>query len=159
MNKLSIKGKTVGRKTNKRTRAGSPVYTATSDIVTRRKNLPLLDEAVSPVNVSEISSDRTEVRIAQLPIEEDTLYTEQFKGLSADGAVLRYDGLSLKFPDEEGGGEKKNFDVLTEEEDIITKDLINTIETRYKQLGGNPITLKLREYTPSKNGQSNQYED
>ena len=42
---------------------------------------------------------------------------------------------------------------------IITKDLINTIETRYKQLGGNPITLKLREYTPSKNGQSNQYED
>jgi len=74
--------------------------------------------------IDEISSDRTEVRIAQLPIEEDTLYTEQFKGLSADGAVLRYDGLSLKFPDEEGGGEKKNFDVLTEEENIITKDLI-----------------------------------
>jgi hypothetical protein len=55
MNKLSIKGKTVGRKTKERTRAGRPVYTATSDIVTRRKNLPLLDEAVSPVNVSEIS--------------------------------------------------------------------------------------------------------
>ena len=55
MHKLSIKGKSVGRKTNERTRAGRPVYTAPSDIVTRRENLPLEDEAVSPVKVSEIS--------------------------------------------------------------------------------------------------------
>ena len=86
--------------------------------------------------IDEISSDRTEVRIAQLPIEEDTLYTEQFKGLSADGAVLRYDGLSLKFPDEEGGGEKKNFDVSAAKKDlwVSEKDLVS-IESKGHIIG------------------------
>ena len=36
---------------------------------------------------------------------------------------------------------------------IITNDLIDTIERRYRQLGGNPVMLKLRNYTPSRNGQ------
>jgi len=34
----------------------------------------------------------------------------------------------------------------------ITDDLIDTIERRYKQLGGNPVMLKLRDYSPSING-------
>ena len=36
---------------------------------------------------------------------------------------------------------------------IITKELINTIERRYKQLGGNPALLYLRASMPSPNGQ------
>ena len=36
---------------------------------------------------------------------------------------------------------------------IITKELINTIERRYKQLGGNPVMLYLRASNPSLNGQ------
>ena len=36
---------------------------------------------------------------------------------------------------------------------IITKDLIETIERRYKQLGGNPVMLYLRASNPSLNGQ------
>jgi hypothetical protein len=36
---------------------------------------------------------------------------------------------------------------------IITEDLINTIERRYKQLGGNPVMLYLRASKPSLNGQ------
>ena len=34
----------------------------------------------------------------------------------------------------------------------ITDSLINTIERRYKQLGGNLVMLKLRDYKPSVNG-------
>ena len=36
---------------------------------------------------------------------------------------------------------------------IITKDLIEIIERRYKQLGGNPVMLYLRASNPSLNGQ------
>ena len=36
---------------------------------------------------------------------------------------------------------------------IITKELINTIERRYKQLGGNTVMLYLRASNPSLNGQ------
>jgi len=36
---------------------------------------------------------------------------------------------------------------------IITEELINTIERRYKQLGGNPMMLYLKESMPSLNGQ------
>ena len=36
---------------------------------------------------------------------------------------------------------------------IITEDLINTIERRYKQLGGSPTLLYLRASMPSPNGQ------
>ena len=36
---------------------------------------------------------------------------------------------------------------------IITEDLISTIERRFKQLGGNPTLLYLRETMPSVNGQ------
>ena len=36
---------------------------------------------------------------------------------------------------------------------IITEGLINTIERRYKQLGGNPVMLYLRASMPSLNGQ------
>ena len=36
---------------------------------------------------------------------------------------------------------------------IITEDLINTIERRFKQLGGNPALLYLRESMTSPNGQ------
>ena len=36
---------------------------------------------------------------------------------------------------------------------IITENLINTIERRYKQLGGNPVMLYLRASMPSLNGQ------
>lgn len=42
---------------------------------------------------------------------------------------------------------------------IITEELINTIENRYKQLGGNPVELRLKDYMPSKNGHGNQYDD
>ena len=35
----------------------------------------------------------------------------------------------------------------------ITDSLISTIERRYKQLGGDPVILRLREYRPSINGQ------
>ena len=34
----------------------------------------------------------------------------------------------------------------------ITDSLISTIERRYKQLGGDPVMLKLRDYRPSING-------
>ena len=34
----------------------------------------------------------------------------------------------------------------------ITDNLISTIERRYKQLGGDPVILRLKNYTPSKNG-------
>ena len=34
----------------------------------------------------------------------------------------------------------------------ITDSLIGTIERRYKQLGGDPVILRLKNYTPSKNG-------
>ena len=34
----------------------------------------------------------------------------------------------------------------------ITDSLIDTIERRYKQLGGNLVMLKLRDYSPSING-------
>ena len=34
----------------------------------------------------------------------------------------------------------------------ITDNLISTIERRYKQLGGDPAILRLKNYTPSKNG-------
>ena len=36
---------------------------------------------------------------------------------------------------------------------IITEDLINTIERRFKQLGGEPALLYLRASKPSPNGQ------
>ena len=36
---------------------------------------------------------------------------------------------------------------------IITEDLVNTIERRYKQLGGNPTLLYLKESMPMSNGQ------
>ena len=36
---------------------------------------------------------------------------------------------------------------------IITEDLINTIERRFKQLGGNPTLLYLRASKPMPNGQ------
>ena len=36
---------------------------------------------------------------------------------------------------------------------VITEDLINTIERRFKQLGGNPSMLYLRSSMPSLNGQ------
>ena len=36
---------------------------------------------------------------------------------------------------------------------IITEQLINTIERRFKQLGGNPALLYLRASMPSLNGQ------
>ena len=36
---------------------------------------------------------------------------------------------------------------------IITEGLINTIERRFKQLGGNTTLLYLRAPTPSLNGQ------
>ena len=42
---------------------------------------------------------------------------------------------------------------------VITDELIETIETRYKQLGGDPIHLRLKNYMPSKNGTDNQYEN
>ena len=35
----------------------------------------------------------------------------------------------------------------------ITDTLIDTIERRYKQLGGDPVILRLRNYNPSINGQ------
>ena len=35
---------------------------------------------------------------------------------------------------------------------IITDGLINTIERRYEQLGGNSVILKLRDHRPSING-------
>ena len=35
---------------------------------------------------------------------------------------------------------------------IITDNLINTIETRYRQLGGDPVILRLKDYMPSNNG-------
>jgi len=35
---------------------------------------------------------------------------------------------------------------------IITEELINTIERRFKQLGGNPALLYLRASMPSLNG-------
>ena len=35
---------------------------------------------------------------------------------------------------------------------IITDGLINTIEKRYEQLGGNSVVLKLRDHRPSING-------
>ena len=41
---------------------------------------------------------------------------------------------------------------------IITEDLIDTIEERYKQLGGNPAQLYLRASMPSDNGQINRKE-
>tara|TARA_Y100001951_G_C11096155_1_gene159415 strand:+ start:140 stop:442 length:303 start_codon:yes stop_codon:yes gene_type:complete len=37
---------------------------------------------------------------------------------------------------------------------IITDKLINAVERRYKQLGGNPAMLRVGNYRPSKNGQS-----
>ena len=40
----------------------------------------------------------------------------------------------------------------------ITDDLIDTIERRYKQLGGDPVILKLRDYRPSINGILNKKE-
>ena len=40
----------------------------------------------------------------------------------------------------------------------ITDSLINTIERRYKQLGGNLVMLKLRDYSPSINGILNKKE-
>ena len=40
----------------------------------------------------------------------------------------------------------------------ITEKLINTIERRYKQLGGNPTILKLNENMPSVNGRLNRDE-
>ena len=36
---------------------------------------------------------------------------------------------------------------------VITDDLIDTIERRYKQLGGDPVILRLRNYRPSINGE------
>jgi len=36
---------------------------------------------------------------------------------------------------------------------IITEDLVNTIERRYKQLGGNPMMLYLKASMPTPNGQ------
>jgi len=42
---------------------------------------------------------------------------------------------------------------------IITENMINTIERRYKELGGNPVVLKLKEYTPSKNGTDSQHDN
>ena len=38
----------------------------------------------------------------------------------------------------------------------ITDKLINTIERRFKQLGGDPALIKLRGYMPSNNGQLKQ---
>tara|TARA_Y100000310_G_scaffold308272_1_gene351214 strand:+ start:33 stop:278 length:246 start_codon:yes stop_codon:yes gene_type:complete len=35
----------------------------------------------------------------------------------------------------------------------ITDNMIDTIERRYKQLGGDPVILKLRNYRPSINGE------
>ena len=35
---------------------------------------------------------------------------------------------------------------------LITESLIKTIETRYKQLGGDPSELKLKMFMPSMNG-------
>ena len=35
---------------------------------------------------------------------------------------------------------------------IITDSLVNTIEKRYKQLGGNPSRLRIIGYMPSMNG-------
>ena len=40
----------------------------------------------------------------------------------------------------------------------ITDDLINTIERRYRQLGGDPVILRLREHRPSINGILNKKE-
>ena len=40
----------------------------------------------------------------------------------------------------------------------ITDNLISTIERRYKQLGGDPVILRLKNYTPSKNGILNKKE-
>ena len=40
----------------------------------------------------------------------------------------------------------------------ITDSLISTIERRYKQLGGDPVILRLKNYTPSKNGILNKKE-
>ena len=34
----------------------------------------------------------------------------------------------------------------------ITEVLIDTIEKRYEQLGGNSVVLKLRDHKPSRNG-------
>ena len=34
----------------------------------------------------------------------------------------------------------------------ITEVLIDTIERRYEQLGGNSVLLKLRDHRPSQNG-------
>jgi len=36
---------------------------------------------------------------------------------------------------------------------VITKELVNTIEKRYKQLGGEPALLYLRAAMPTPNGQ------
>jgi len=41
---------------------------------------------------------------------------------------------------------------------VITDDLIDTIERRYKQLGGDPVILRLREHRPSINGILNKKE-
>jgi len=38
---------------------------------------------------------------------------------------------------------------------VITESLISTIENRYKQLGGNPSYLRLKDHMPSKNGTLN----
>ena len=41
---------------------------------------------------------------------------------------------------------------------IITEQLINTIERRFKQLGGNPVLLYLKAMKPMPNGQLNKKE-
>ena len=38
---------------------------------------------------------------------------------------------------------------------IISESMIATLETRYRQLGGDPVRLRLREYMPSDNGVAN----
>ena len=35
---------------------------------------------------------------------------------------------------------------------IISESMIATLETRYRQLGGDPVRLRLKEYMPSSNG-------
>jgi len=40
----------------------------------------------------------------------------------------------------------------------ITDSLISTIERRYKQLGGDPVVLRLKDYSPSINGILNKKE-
>tara|TARA_Y100000310_G_scaffold320643_1_gene377290 strand:- start:754 stop:1014 length:261 start_codon:yes stop_codon:yes gene_type:complete len=41
---------------------------------------------------------------------------------------------------------------------VITEDLINAIERRYKQLGGNPAFLYIKASMPTPNGQLNKKE-